>query len=84
MTTQQETTWRANYRIENRERLNEASRINYHKTKQNRAKTMALYRQKNGTRLRKNTLNKLGLLQLPEFYKCSSPVFRCFSQAVSV
>jgi hypothetical protein len=84
MTTQQETTWRATYRIKNRERLNEASRVNYHKTKAERAITMAVYRQSKGTRLRKITLQKNGLTELPDFYKCSRPVFRCFSQAVSV
>ena len=83
MTTQQET-WRSNYRKNNRERLNEASRLNYHKTKAERAITMALYRQSKGTRLRKITLEKNGLTQLPETYKGSSPVFTCFSQAVSV
>jgi len=84
MTTQQETTWRETYRIKNRERLNEASRVNYHKNKAERAITMALYRQSKGTRLRKITLEKNGLTQLPETYKGSSPVFTCFSQAVSV
>ena len=83
MTTQQET-WRANYRKNNRGRLNEASRLNYQKTKAERAITMALYRQSKGTRLRKITLEKNGLTQLPETYKGSSPVFTCFSQAVSV
>ena len=83
MTTQQET-WRANYRKNNRERLNEASRLNYHKTKAERAITMAVYRQSKGTRLRKITLEKNGLTQLPETYKGSSSVFTCFSQAVSV
>jgi len=79
--TQQETTWRANYRIKNRERLNESSRVNYQKTKAERAISMALYRQSTGTRLRKITLDKLGLLQLPETRR---PVFTCFSDMFSV
>ena len=83
MATQQDT-WRATYRKNNRERLNEASRVNYYKTKAGRAITMALYRQKTGTRLRKITLQKNGLTELPDFYKCSRPVFRCFSETVSV
>jgi hypothetical protein len=77
--TQQETTWRANFRKNNRERLNEASRINYHKTKAERGLTMALYRMRSGTRLRKITLDKLGLSHLPETYNSSIPVFKCFS-----
>jgi len=83
MATQQDT-WRATYRKNNRERLNEASRITYAKTKAKRAITMAVYRQSKGTSLRKVTLEKNGLTQLPEFYKCSRPVFRCFSEMVSV
>ena len=42
--TQETDTWRANYRKNNRERLNEACRITYAKTKAERAITMALYR----------------------------------------
>ena len=77
--TQQETTWRANYRIKNRDKLIESSRVNYHKNKAERAITMALYRQSTGTRLRKKTLDKLGLSHLPETYNSSIPVFKCFS-----
>ena len=77
--TQETDTWRANYRKNNRERLNEACRITYAKTKAERAKTMALYRMRSGTRLRKITLDKLGLSHLPETYNSSMPVFKCFS-----
>jgi len=83
--TQQETTWRAQYSIKNRERLNAASRITYAKTKAKRAKSMALYRMRTGTRLRKITLDKLGLQQSSE--EASNPsmlFFKCFSVSSSV